>query len=153
MRFTLDSNILVYAVDSGSPNKRSIARDILVRAMALDAILTTQALAEFLDVVRRKSPASFPAACAQAERWATVFPIATTTWEHVAKAAALAHRHQLQLWDCVIWQSARSLQASLFLSEDIQDGFSMDGMSVLDPFASANAKRLADLLEKGVAAS
>jgi len=148
LRFTLDTNVLVYAVDTGSPEKRRIAREIMARAMGLDAVLTVQVLAEFLNVVRRTNPASFPAARAQAERWATVFPVSSTSWEHVAKAAELAERHQLQFWDCLIWQSARALQASIFLSEDMQDGFSMDGMTVLDPFAPANAKRLAVLLEK-----
>jgi len=148
LRFTVDTNVLVYASDTGSPEKRRIAREIMARAMTLDAVLTAQALAEFLNVVRRKNPAGFSAARAQAERWATVFPVASTNWEQVSKAAELAERHRLQFWDCLIWQSARALQTAVFLSEDMQDGFSMDGMTVLNPFAGANAKRLADLLEK-----
>lgn len=149
MRFTLDSNVLVYAVDRGTPAKRAIAHDILKRAIGLDLVLTAQALAEFLNVVRRRSPADFPAACEQAQRWATLFPTGSTTWEYVEKAATLAAKHRLQLWDCVIWQSARSLKANLFLSEDLQDGFSMDGMKVLNPFAPANERDLAELLAKG----
>ena len=153
MRFTLDTNVLVYALDTGAREKRRIAREIMARAMDLDAVLTAQVLAEFLNVVRRKRPADFSAARAQAERWATVFPVAPTNWEHIALAAELAERHRLQFRDCLIWQSARSLQASIFLSEDMQDGFSMDGMTVLDPFAPANAGRLAVLLEKAADSS
>jgi predicted nucleic acid-binding protein len=149
VRFSLDSNILVYAVDAGTPAKRAIAREIMNRAVSLDAVLTVQALAEFLNVVRRKSPASVPAALAQAERWATLFPVTATNWEHVARGAALASRYKLQLWDCVILQAARSLQASILLSEDMQDGFSADGITILNPFSPANATKLAELLEKG----
>jgi predicted nucleic acid-binding protein len=148
VRFSLDSNILVYAVDTGTPEKRAIAHEIVSRAVSLDAVLTVQALAEFLNVVRRKDPASLPDALAQAERWATLFPVAATSWELVARGAALASRHKLQLWDCVILQAARSLRASIFLSEDMQDGFSADGITVLNPFLPANARNLADLLEK-----
>lgn len=148
MRFTLDSNVLVYALDSDTPGKRDIARDILVRAARTDAVLTAQALAEFLAVIRREYPQHFDAARAQAERWATLFPVAATSWQHVSDAAAFAARHRLQLWDCVIWQAARSLQASVFLSEDLQDGLSLDGMAVIDPFAPANADRVEELLKE-----
>ena len=147
MKFTVDSNVLVYAVDSQTPEKQAIARNIMRRATLLDAVLTGQALAEFLNVVRRRAPASFSTARAQAARWATIFPIAGTSWECIDRAAAMAEAHKLQLWDCVIWQAARSLQAQIFISEDLQDGFSAEGMSVLNPFKSSNAERLAALLE------
>lgn len=147
MRFTLDSNVLVYAVDAAQPEKRAVARKILLKGRFLDAILTAQALAEFLNVVRRKNLTVFPLARAEAARWAALFPVATTTWDVVAAAARFAEEHNLQLWDCVIWQAARSLQASVFLSEDMQDGFTMDGMTVLDPFKPENGDKLATLLE------
>jgi len=148
VRFTLDSNILVYALDTDTPSKRAVARDILDRAKLLDAVLTTQAVAEFLAVARRKNVEAFPLALAEAERWAVLFPIGPTTWNQLGEAAAMAERHRLQLWDCLIWRSALAMGATLFISEDLQDGFSLDGMTVLDPFAPANAKRLADVLDK-----
>ena len=147
--FTMDSNVLVYAVDSQTPEKQTIARNIMRRAPGLEAVLTCQAVAEFLNVVRRRAPASFSVAREQAARWATIFPIAGTSWECIARAAAMADVHKLQLWNCVIWQAARSLQAQIFISEDIQDGFSAEGMSVLNPFKPSNAERLAMLLEEG----
>lgn len=146
MRFTLDSNILVYALDAATPRKRAVARDILDRAKLLDAVLTTQAVAEFLAVVRRKDVKAFPLALAEAERWAVLFPIGPTTWDQLGEAAAMADRHRLQLWDCLIWRSALAMGATVFISEDMRDGFSLDGMTVLDPFAAANATPLADLL-------
>ncbi|MEO7240524.1 MAG: PIN domain-containing protein [Sphingomicrobium sp.] len=138
--------MLVYAVDEGAADKHLIARDIMIRAMLLDAVLTAQALAEFLNVVRRKNLKAFAAARAQAERWAAIFPVAATSWERIANAAAFAERHRLQLWDSVIWQAARSMHASMILSEDMQDGLSIEGMTVLNPFATGNSDRLAELL-------
>lgn len=146
MRFTVDSNILVYAVDKGTAEKHRIASDIMIRAMLHDTVLTAQALAEFLNVVRRKDPAQFGAARSQAERWALLFPVAGTSWDIIAAAASFAERHRLQLWDSVIWHSARSMHATMILSEDMQDGLSLDGMTVLNPFVESNAERLWEIL-------
>jgi predicted nucleic acid-binding protein len=146
VRLTLDSNILVYALDTETPEKRDIARDLVVRAASSDAILTAQALAEYLAVIGRKYPQHFDVALAQAERWAVLFPVVPTSWTHVAAAAAFSRRHKLQLWDCVIWQAARSVGASIFLSEDLQDGLSLDGVRVLNPFKDRNRARLEQAL-------
>jgi predicted nucleic acid-binding protein len=146
VRFTLDSNILVYAIDAATPGRHSIAKDLVVRALKCDLVLTVQALAEFLAVVRRKYPGHIGDALAQAERWASLMPLIATDWSHVFAAAQFSRKHGFQLWDSIIWHAARSAGAAVLVSEDLQDGFSMDGMTVLDPFAASNARRLADLL-------
>lgn len=142
MRATIDSNILVYASAGESGEKHRIASELLIKAMSHDVVMTVQALAEYLNVIRRKHPVHFAAARAQAERWATTFTIVDTTIAHLLNAADFALRHRLQFWDSVIWQAARSAQATLFLSEDLQDGMSLDGMSVLNPFRSENEVRM-----------
>jgi predicted nucleic acid-binding protein len=148
VRLTLDSNVLVYALDANTPDKHRVARRLMVRAAEADAVLTVQAMAEFLSVIRRRYPEYLEEALAQAERWSVEFAPIPTLWTHVTAAVQLAQRHRLQLWDCVIWQVARSNGASIFVSEDLQDGFSAGGMTVLDPFNPANADKLARLLEK-----
>lgn len=145
MRFTLDSNVLVYAIDVGAGGRHALAAEVLARSMTADAILTTQAVGEFLSVVRRKNPSAFLSAQGEVARWATIFHIAPTTSDHVIEAAAMAERFRLQFWDCVIWQAAQSNGASVFVSEDLQDGFSTGGMTVLDPFKPENKEALAAL--------
>lgn len=114
----------------------------------LDAIMTAQALAEFLAVIRRKYPEHFAAALEQARRWAVMFPPVATTPDHVLAGADLAIRHKLQLWDSIIWQAAASKQAAYFLSEDLQDGLSIGGMTVLNPFNADNAAALKAVLQE-----
>jgi predicted nucleic acid-binding protein len=145
LRFTIDSNILVYAVDIGAGERRAMAAEVLARAMTADAILTTQAVGEFLAVVRRKNPSTFVSAASEAARWATIFPVAPTTSDHLIAAVAMAERFKLQFWDCVIWQAALAGGASIFVSEDLQDGLSLGGMTILDPFNPKNSGRLAAL--------
>lgn len=133
MRFTVDSNLLVYAVDNSAPVKQRLAGAILARAPLVDCVLTAQALGEFLKVVRTKAVAHIEEATQQAERWSVLFPVLPTDGAHVLKAAVFSARHRLQFWDSVIWQVARSTDVAIILSEDMQDGFSREGVTVLNP--------------------
>jgi predicted nucleic acid-binding protein len=147
VRFTLDSNILVYAIDVATPHKHAAALDLMERAPYADAVLAIQALAEFLTVIGRKYPAHSDAARAQGDRWAQAMACVPTEWSHVSAAATFAARYRLQFWDGLIWQVAKSAGAEVFVSEDLQDGLTIDGMTVIDPFNPANAERIGRLLE------
>ena len=149
MRFAIDSNILVYAFVRDDPRKHQIASEIMIRAMTLDAVIATQTLAEFLNVIKRKVPKLFGDACAQVRRWQTTFEPVDTTVQHVLAGADFAARYQLQLWDSIIWQVARSAHAVLLLTEDLQDHLSIDGMKTINPFEAANEAAINALLSSG----
>jgi predicted nucleic acid-binding protein len=81
------------------------------------------------------------------EAWSQVFETAPTTSLIMADALGLVNSHQFQVWDAVIWSAARAAGATVFLSEDLQDGMSLDGMRVVNPFLRSEAElsaRLAD---------
>ncbi len=146
MRFTVDSNVLIYAVDKADPHKNRVASAILARADLADCILTTQALGEFLKIIRQKHTDSLPLAMEQVDRWSLLLPIIDTTPMHLIEATKLSVRHKLQFWDCVIWRAACSAGATALISEDMQDGLEIDGMTVVDPFNGANLAELETLL-------
>ncbi len=146
MRLTVDTNVLVYALDRGEPAKRKIASAILAAGPDLDFILTAQVLGEFIAVVRRKRIGLLGEAVLQARRWAEVYPVVPTSGSVVVEAAGFAERHRLQFWDCVIWKSAAQVNTQFLLTEDMQDGLSLEGMTVLNPFEAENRERLADLM-------
>ena len=54
-RFSLDTNILVYAVDRDSGERHELARELIGRAAQRDCVLTVQALAEFFHATTRKN--------------------------------------------------------------------------------------------------
>lgn len=146
MRFALDSNILVYAFIREDPAKHELASEIMVRAMTLDAVIAAQSLGEFLNVIKRKQPTLFSEACEQARRWKTTFGPIDTTVDHILKGAHFAGRYQLQIWDSIIWQIVRSAHAVILLTEDLQDGLTIDGMKALNPFNPSNKTELERLL-------
>lgn len=146
MRFSVDSNVLVYAFDRADARKHEIAVRLLACSAKLDCVLPAQAVGEFLNVIRRKHRAYFEEARKQAALWMDIFAIVPTAANDILKGAEMAAIHGLQLWDAIIWQVVRSAHASLFLTEDLQDGLHLDGMGVLNPFNPSNGQQLAVLL-------
>jgi predicted nucleic acid-binding protein len=114
--------------------------------MTLDAVVAVQTVAEFLNVIRRKQPHLFDDALAQVRRWQDVFELVATTGDHIVSGADFSARFKLQFWDSVIWQVARSSHATLFLTEDLQDQATLEGMKVLNPFNPLNKAELDRLL-------
>lgn len=147
MRFTVDSNILVYALDRGTPIKQATAAVILAALPLGDNFLAAQALGEFLAVFRRRFRSELDAALAQAERWSITLPIVATSAEAMLAAGRQSIDHDMQFWDCVIWQTARINRAAVLLSEDMHDGFAHAGVTVLNPFAESNRAQLDALLK------
>ncbi len=146
MRFTIDSNILVYSLDRRTPAKHEIATRIMLRAPFLDSFLTTQAVGEFLAVFRRKFPQQLSSALMLAERWVATTAMAASSPEHILAAARQSAEHDMQFWDCLIWQTASANRAVVLLSEDMHDGFTHAGVTVINPFNLANAARLQTVL-------
>lgn len=138
-RASLDSNILVYAaLEPGSGKGRTAADVIAVATPA--GILAAQALLEFVAVVRRRAPDLTAEAIAQAEAWASVFETAATTPLVMGAALRLVASHRFQVWDAVIWAASRDAGATLLLTEDLQDGFTLDGMTAVNPFGRSAAE-------------
>lgn len=147
MRFTVDTTILVYAYAEDDPVKREVARHILLAGVDADLVLTVQAIAEFLNVMRRKVPELFPEAIAQAERWLALYPVIPTYSGVAVQAARLATRYKLQLWDCMIAEAAMQAGARFLLTEDLQDGMLIGEIRIVDPFRTANTRLVAELLQ------
>jgi predicted nucleic acid-binding protein len=139
VRATLDSNILVYA-ELEAKQTKGIASQRVIELAASNGVIANQALLEFVAVVRRRLPASLPSAIAKVEAWSLVFETAPTTSLIMADALRLVNAHQFQVWDAVIWSAARAAGATVFLSEDLQDGLSLDGMRVVNPFMRSEAE-------------
>lgn len=143
---TFDTNVLVYAVDFQTPEKHRRARQLIRLARDADVILAAQVLGEFVNAIRRRKPSLAPDALAQARRFATLFPVISTSADHIIAAAEFAERFKLQFWDSLIWQVTRSAGAAFFVTEDMQDGLSLEGMTVVNPFSTANEHLLRQLL-------
>jgi predicted nucleic acid-binding protein len=138
VRAALDSNILVYAALEPASAKGLRASN-LIQLTTPHGVLAVQALLEFVAVVRRRAPPLTAKAAQQAEAWATVFETVPTTSLVMGAALKLVTAHQFQVWDAVIFAASRAAGATVFFSEDLQDGLSVDGLRVVNPFLLSDA--------------
>jgi predicted nucleic acid-binding protein len=135
----IDTNLLVYLYDTGSPDKAAQARRILDRLeLTRSGRLSVQSLAEFLNVSTRKldPPLSRGDALAQASLFTRMWPIFDLTPLIVLEAGRGARDHGLPYYDAQIWAAARLNQVTVVFSEDFSDGQVLEGVRFVNPFSA-----------------
>lgn len=145
-RFSLDTNILVYAVDRDAGDRHEQSKDLVGQAAKRDCVLTVQALAEFYHATTRKRLLEPSHAKIFVQDWLNVFSIAAADDTTLVNAMEAVEEHQLSFWDAMIWAVARQANCSIIISEDMQSVQHLGGIEFLDPFASDTADRLTPLL-------
>ncbi|HWK98004.1 MAG TPA: PIN domain-containing protein [Pseudolabrys sp.] len=141
MRVALDSNILIYAELEPESAKGKRAAELILRA-ARDGVIPVQVLGEYLRVVQRRVPALFDEAIRQVSIYQSAFLTPPTTGAVIAAASDMARDHRLQFWDCVVCAAALDAGAKVLLTEDMQDGRSLDGLRLLNPFSPENEETI-----------
>lgn len=134
-RFTLDSNILVYAADRREPVRQDSAIDIIIRAAQRDCVLTPQALAEFFHAVTRKHIMPRAEAALQVQAWMVVFPVTQGAGEAALLTAleeSVAGR--LQFFDALLLATARDAGCDAIITEDMGEHANLDGVRVIAAF-------------------
>lgn len=146
MRIALDTNILVYAEGINGGEAKQAATSLLARLQSTTLILPAQVLGELYNVLERKGRFSGARARQSISDWSDVCDIVGTTDNAFRQAVDLAADHRLQIWDAVILSVASTAACRLLLSEDMQDGFTWGGVTVIDPFATSPNPLLASAL-------
>ena len=146
-RFSLDTNILVYAVDRDAGERHDRSRTLLGRAARRDCVLTVQALAEFFHATTRKNLLPLAHASGFVRDWLAVFQVAAADTSALIDAMDAVEEHRLSFWDAMLWATVRQSGCSAILSEDMQDGRRLGGVEIVNPFTTDAAARLEPLLE------
>ena len=146
-RFSLDTNILVYAVDRDAGERHEWSKALMGRAAPLDCILTVQVLAEFFHVTTRKKLLNPSHAGAFVRDWLDVFQVAAAADTVLVDAMDAVAEHQLSFWDAMLWATARQSGCTAIITEDLQDGRRLSGVEFINPFAADAQARLRALLE------
>ncbi len=147
MRFALDTNILAYAEGVNDADRASMALELLRRVPQDETVVPVQVLGELFTVLVRKAGRSPFEAREAILQWRDTFAVANTTPDIMFKAADLAADHRLSTWDAVILCAASSAGCRLLLSEDMQDGFTWGGVTVVNPFTANPHPLLAAILD------
>jgi predicted nucleic acid-binding protein len=134
----LDTNILVYAHDSGAGEKHELAAQLVSQIWEnRSGSLSTQVLQEFYVSVRRK--AAHPISVQQARTAVAdylTWNVVVNGGESILGAVDLERLHRLSFWDALILQAALESESELLLSEDFQHGRRFGELRVVNPFDS-----------------
>ncbi len=148
MRAALDTNVLAYAEGVNSAKDKDAALAVVALLSPETAMLPVQALGELFAVLVRKAGRSPIEARTAILSWCDAFPLIPTTPSVMLRATDLATDHQFAIWDAVMLSAAVEAGCRLLLSEDMQDGFTWGGTTVVNPFASAPHPQFASLLRQ-----
>ena len=128
-----DTNVLVYAFLSTDP-RHGTARALV----AGGGVFSVQVANEFVDVTRRKMRWEWEDVVAMLAAFRAWFgtPVALTHETHVL-AIEVARRHGLRIDDGLILSAAKHAGCRLLYTEDLQDGQTIEGVLVRNPFVGA----------------
>ncbi|SRR5260370_724156 len=133
-KVTLDTNILIYAIDSSQGAKHLLASKLLLRAAVNRHPLMLQSLNEFAAVVRKKRLMPLATLKKIVEYHRGAFVLEPPIVEDLLDAIQANEDHQLPVWDALLWATARRSGCEIIFSEDFQDGRELGGVRFINPF-------------------
>lgn len=133
----VDTNILVYAA-SNAPADRSKRQESRALLAQPDIGFSAQVLQEFyaVAVAKQRLAMSHGEAVAVLHSLAA-YPVWPITRELVLEATEVQQRFGISYWDAAILTAARQMRCRTLLSEDLNSGQVYDGVTVVNPFATA----------------
>jgi predicted nucleic acid-binding protein len=126
----LDTNVLIYAFAAG--DRRGARAEAL---LAEGGVIGVQALNEFANVARRKLRWDWSEVeAALAVIAALAGPARPLTADIHGKAVELARDNALSFYDALIVAAAADAKCRVLLTEDLQHGRKLSGVTIQNPF-------------------
>lgn len=133
-RYTLDTNILVYALDARDGRKRDLATQIIEASVGLDCPLALQVVGEFYAAATAKLKLDAKDAATRSAQLIAGFATFSYSVHAVRAALAEAPKGRFSYWDGVLLASAAEAGCTTIFSEDMADGARFGSIAVANPF-------------------
>ena len=136
-RAFFDTNVLLYAF-AKDDRRTKIAETLL----AGGGVLGVQTLNEFVAVAVRKLGMSWEEVLEALSAIRVLFPspVPLTVQTH-DRALRIAGRYGYHIYDSLVIAAALEARCNTLLSEDMNDGQTVEGLTIRDPFRAARAGR------------
>lgn len=138
-RAFVDTNVFVYASDTGPTELAKHDQAVsLLSENPSSLVVSTQVLQEFYVVVTRKlrSPMSTELAAAAVREIARL-EVVQVDVPLVFAAVETSRSAGLSLWDALMIEAAKFAKCPRIITEDLQHGQQLGGVTVENPFISA----------------
>jgi predicted nucleic acid-binding protein len=134
VRSFFDTNVLIYADDSGAPDKKVRALQLIAEhRRAGTGVVSLQILQEYFVAVTKKLRVDPRIARRKVELLAE-FDVAASSVPDILAAADLHLLHGFSFWDALVIRSAKQSGCAVLLTEDLQDTREIDGIRIVNPF-------------------
>src|SRR5687767_8278341 len=136
----VDTNVLVYMVDDGHPQKQQIAKDLIKDLHTQGTgVLLWQVAVEFVAVLRRlqqHGKLSDPDVNGPLSRVRKVLPIVLPTEAVLDGAMSLAAQYSLSHWDGMLLAACIEAGVTTLHTEDLSSGQKYGSVLAVNPFSS-----------------
>ncbi|MFN0179123.1 MAG: PIN domain-containing protein [Gemmatimonadales bacterium] len=133
-RSFFDSNVLVYTDDADAPEKRERALTLLAQhRKQRNGVLSTQVLQEYFVAATKKLKVKAEVARRKVALFGRLETVPISQ-DDILAAIDLHRLHQLSYWDSMIVRAALASGCTQLYSEDLKDGWRIDGLEVVNPF-------------------
>lgn len=147
MRIALDTNIMAYAEGIGDSSRCARAVQLIDQLPVEQVVLPAQTLGELFRVLTGKAKREAAVTRTAIMSWTDSFEVADSSRSAFQGAMDLTMDHRLQIWDALIMAVAAENHCRLLLSEDLQNGFTWSGVTVVNPFAEPFSPLLDNILQ------
>jgi predicted nucleic acid-binding protein len=147
MRIALDTNVLAYAEGVNGGDLKTQALTLIERLPGDSVFLPIQTLGELFQLLVRKLKRAPAQARIAILAWRDAYGLIETSEGVLVAAIELAATHRFSFWDAVVLASASEGGCRLLLSEDLQEGFTWNGVTVANPFAASPNPLLLSVLK------
>lgn len=135
-RIFLDTNIIVYTLDSENIIKQTKAKVILDQFYSnQNYIISSQVVQEFCNVALRKIEPHVPEK--MLSEFIATFPssqIELINLNTIDKALSVKTQYKYSFWDSLIIASAIHAGCNILYTEDLKDHQMIDNLMILNPF-------------------
>ncbi len=135
MRVSLDTNLLAYGEGVNSAAQQTAALHVMSLLSGHSTFVPVQVLGELFNLLVRRRGYSRADARRAVLAWRDDFIAVETSVQSLLSAADLATVHQLSIWDAIVLAVSADSECRLLLSEDMHEGFTWRGVTVVNPFA------------------
>jgi len=135
-RAFVDTNVLVYAHDTGSGWRHEEARELVEELWSeRSGVISTQVLHELYVNVRRKAtnPLDLTAARRLIEDYLS-WEVVVNDGSSVLGAIEIEERYEISYWDALIVQAANAAGVDTLFTEDLNHGQTYGGVTAVNPF-------------------
>ena len=132
----IDTNIIIYAYDATAGKKHKTARTIITDLWESGlGVISTQVLQEFFVNVVQKIPKPMDKQQAkEIVRDLLKWRVVVNTGDSIIDAIDICLRYGYSFWDSMIIEAAIKGGATVIISEDLQDGQVVSGVTIKNPF-------------------